>query len=336
MSDLRDYLESTGELPEDCILGWLVVWSVIDCDPGITPEFAKDMFTELELNPAFIPPVPKKIDAFRKATSTIKRELTLDNGKIITFLARDVLTDDVMVERHIIREERDGKRRVLGHTKAAEAVFYKQRPAKGSKRRVTEGSEAVRLNRCPKGYPAGEQDVIDDVLAEIQENYNTFTTHLDSQRIRSVIREYVRSLEAVTVKGGLYYVDKEHTEELRRLAEFMAKLPGRCRMNMLPLVDIEDSKAMIVEAFMTETVDEMNRITHKCAELLTNRTRITDEAYAQIRAEYDRIQERAFAYRSRLKVAELVDEVTAESALVAVNELALRYLDDNMPQGDVS
>lgn len=329
MSELSEYLEATGELPEDCILGWLVVWSVIDYEPGITPERAKELFAELQLNPAYIPPVPKKIDAFRKATSNITREHETPDGKVVTFMARDVSNDSEQLERHIIREVRDGRRRVLEHTKAMQALFFKAQAKPGSNRRVIEGNAAMKLIPSPKGYPVDEHQLIEDMAAEIDERYRVYSTHLDAQRIRAVIRDYVRNFDAVQVKGSLYFIDKEHTEELRRLAKFMGALPGRCRMNMIPLVDIEDARDMIIEAFVTENREAMNRIVEKCAELQTTRVKITDEAIAQMRAEYDRTLQRSADFKARLNVSQLVDEAAAEAALEAYAALSLRYMEDN-------
>jgi len=141
-SDFRKYLDSAGELPRDCLLGNVVLFTIRD------GEYDRDeiekWFTELDLNPSFIPAPNNPLNAFEKATSRVDDTgYEMPDNKQGHVLVREVVSDKEHVVRQLTREVRDAGRRRLGYDKIGEAVFYRPKTESG---RVQYGSERFRLN----------------------------------------------------------------------------------------------------------------------------------------------------------------------------------------------
>lgn len=318
MSELREYIQQTGELPDDVLLGWIVMWGVADCDPGVTPEALKDLFDKYELNDTMLPAPPKQVDAFKKATSSVKHEHPLEDGNTVSFLCRDVKASGNYIERQIIREIRDTSTRTLSYTKAITATFYRAVPDKD--RKIKAHSGRVRFTTHPDNYPPEEADLVEGIRDQLAHAYSTFETHVDAQRIRAVIRDYIAHLNAIQLRSAVYFVHQERADELRRLGEMVEQLPGKCRMNLVPLVDLPAQRVMVIDAFQEEAAKRLAEIVERCQELKTYK-RVTPEQYAAVRLEFDQVMDQANEYLRTLEINQDVTGASAELALEALVDL---------------
>lgn len=326
MSDWHKYLDATGSLGTDTLLGWVVMWSVEDFDPGITHRALEKLFEDLDLNKSLMPGSPKKLDAFRKATTEFKREIEQPDGTVASYFARDVKSAGEFIQRHIVREIRDPRTRELTYTKAIECVFYKP-TQQGPKRLVNADSARVRYNAWPQGYPKSERHVVDQMVDDLRNRQAVLETHVDSQRIRAVIRDYIKYLDAVQLKSSVYFIPKDNADELQRLLEFTRALPGRCRMHLVPLVDLDDMREMVIEAFQEESTAGFNRIVEACAEIKNSPKGVTPASYVSLKAEFEEISNKAHSYAKRMDTTRHLAEGAQQLALMCLVDLSRRMVD---------
>jgi hypothetical protein len=324
-SDLRRYLDQAGELPDDVILGRIVLFTIADL--RVRRDDLVKWFEELDLNPAKLPPEIKPVDAYKKATSEAKQEYALPDGNTVTYLCRDVSSTPTYIHRQITREVRDPNRRRLQYDKAIESVFY--RPKTGADGRVVNGSERLRLTiDAPKGLTAEEQEKIKEITADVESRYLRYRDYLDGQKVRGVIRDYVKYLNAIELKGGVYFVHQNRTDELIRLQTLVSRLTG-CWMNLLPLVDLASEREMVIEAFQREAQEALNEVVKECAHLRFTRKSVSPEAYAKVRQKFDHVMNQASEYLRSLEINQDITGAAAELALESLIDLQKQMLEGN-------
>jgi hypothetical protein len=315
MENLRDYIDGINELPEDILLGRVVMFTITD-EPLLHADVER-WFQELNLNPVHLPAPNRAVDAFKKATTDVdKLEYDIFPGGSPNMrgilLTRPVTTDNEMVVRFIVREVRDAKRRKLGHDKAIEAVFYKGQKVGGT---VQKGSERIRLTRINEALEPTELAEVDKAIQTIQDRYSHYYKYLDGQKVRAMIRDYLKYLNAIEIKGGVYFIHKNRTEELLRLRELVNRCGGGCRMDQIPIVDLDNERQMIVEAFQREAEEELSTLVKDIAFVRTTRKKVSPEAYAKLKKKYDLVMNQAMEYQRTLGLSQDRTSAAAELAL---------------------
>lgn len=316
MSDFRKYLDEAGELPADVILGRIVMFTITD-----TPtrrDDLSDIFDRHNLNPSMLPGEIRAVDAYKKATSDANgTTYPLLDGNTATILCRDVSSNSESIVRHLVREIRDSRRRQLAHERVAEAVFYRPRPGSGGL--VQRGSERFNVIIDPTHcQDDDERSHVESVCDQVKTDYDLYTHFLDGNKLRATVRGYLKYLNAIELKGGVYFVHSNRTDELLRLGAAVAEIAG-CRMNLIPLIDLDNEREMVVEAFQREASQALNEIVVEISTLRATRKKVSAEAYAKIKAKYDGVINQANEY---LRTLGLSQDLTAASAEIALDSLA--------------
>lgn len=311
-SEFRSYLDSTGNLPADALLGRIVLFTI--ADQQTKRDDLVQWFDDLGLNPALLPAEIKPVDAFKKATSEAKEEYELGNGRTAAVLCREVSSTSEYIMRQITREVRDGSRRRLAYSKAIECVFYRARAEAG---KLVRGTERVRITIDPDGVGPAERDKVREIANEIETRYQRYANFLDGNKLRAVVREYLKYLNAIEIKGGVYFVHANRQKELDSLRTLVDRLAG-CSMQTIPLVDLANERQMVVDAFQREASQRLEEIVRDISELRGSRKKITADAYAKIRARYDRVMDQASEYLRTLNISQ---DSTASAAELALDSL---------------
>lgn len=323
MSDFRTYLDEAGELPADVILGRIVMFTITDT-PTRSDDLAK-IFDAHNLNPGLLPGDIRAVDAYKKATSDATGvEYGVQDGNTATILSRDVAANSELICRHIVREVRDSRRRQLSHDKVAEAIFYRPRPGAGGL--VVRGTE--RLNIVIDGthlQDDAERTNVEKVCEDIKARYDLYAHFLDGNKLRATVRTYLKYLNAIELKGGVYFVHSNRTDELLRLGAAVAEIQG-CRMNMIPLVDLENERQMVVDAFQREASQALTEIVVEIGTLRATRKRVSPDAYAKIKRKYDSVIAQANEYLRTLGLSQDLTAASAEIALDALAELQMSVM----------
>lgn len=327
MDNLREYIDGINELPEDILLGRIVMFTITDA-PLLHADMEK-WFAELGLNPKYLPTQNRAIDAFKKATTFVDGfeydiDPTAKYPKRGILLTRPVTADGEMVVRFVVREIRDAKRRQLGHNKAIEAVFYKGTKLGGL---VQKGSERIRLTKIVTDdsgtvtLEPTEEPEIDKAITVIEDRYNHYYKYLDSQKVRATVRDYLKYLNAIEIKGGVYFIHKNRTEELLRLRELVKRCGSGCRMDQIPIVDLDNERQIIVEAFQREAEEELSTLVKDIAFVRSTRKKVSPEAYAKLKTKYDLVINQAMEYQRTLHITQTRTSAAAELALDSLKEL---------------
>lgn len=322
-SEFRKYLDQAGSLPDDVVLGWIVVYQIRDAQyDRATLELA---FDELGMNPALIPAPNNPLHAYMKATSSVDdTDYKLPHDQVAHVLVRDQMEDKEQVVRQLTREIRDTKRGRLGYAKIGECAFY--RPvSRGGK--VEYGTERIRLTVDNSALTPDERPVLQGVLDKIASEYDRHVNFMDAMKYRAVIRDYLLHLNALKIKDGFYFVHANRGDELDKLRTLVERLGGGSTMFLLPLVDLDQQRDMVVQAFQAEAEEALNDVVKQVAHVRGTRKSVTPAAYAKIKREYETAINRSKEYGRTLKVSATTTAAAEELALEALAALQADLLE---------
>ncbi len=274
---------NSGEAP---LLGHLVLYSVYDGE--VTRKDLENWFPELGLNPELIPPPVRQIDAYERVTGRdgVKVVYPLDDptatapaykrasgrdrkgaSSTVTLMLRPVRRTGGEVVRHIVREVRDPLNTKLEYqTRMGAAIFHRDH-SQGA----DEGAGTLEVepdNTAIAALAPAEQETVRAMLAEIEETYRYRCTYLTGDKLRSLLRRYIESLEAIRVRptGGVYFVHRQHAQVLSGLRELVSRFGAGSRLDRIPLPDQEEMRDMIINAFTTQTKEDLTKLSRDIAD----------------------------------------------------------------------
>jgi hypothetical protein len=306
-SALKQYIDASGKLPDDVLLGRIVLFTITD--EAVAHDDLETWFDDLALDKRLLPAKIKEVDAFKKATSSIDGDkYSLSAGTTAHMLCRDVTSNNDFVRRQITREVQDSKKKRLYYNAAIEATYY--RPGAG-------GSGRLKLQINRDEILAEELDHLRQVTDNISESFARYANYHDGQKLRGVVRNYLKHLNAIEVKGGVYFIHMSKDAELSALCELVNRFGGGCQMKTLPIVDLDEEREFITAVFEREAAQALQEITRDVRSAMD--TGITGAAYAKLKERYDEVLEKAQEHMVNLQVTQ---DITAASAEVALDALA--------------
>lgn len=310
---LRGYIESINDLPAEVLLGRIVLFTI--SDEAVSHSSVRDWFLELDLDMAFLPAPIRALDAFKKATSEAKGKYEMSKGRVAHVLCRDVTSTPDYVRRQITREIRDSANKRLSYDSAIECTFY--RPTNPQ----DQGTSRLRLQVQQHNLEPDEVDRIKQEAQAIHQRHLRYYDYLDGMKLRSIVRNYLRHLNAIEVKGGVYFTHVSHDDELGRLAELVNRFGGDCHMNMIPIVDLARERNFFANIFEREASQSLAEIAREARALTANGNEPTSSQVAKLQQRYKQILDSAEEHTLTLQVSQDITTAAAESAQRALIDL---------------
>jgi hypothetical protein len=318
MSTLSKYLDDTGHLPADVVLGRVVMVTITD-EPVAHADVSK-WFMQNHLNSSFLPPPIKAVNAFKKATTQVDGEkYDLGGGLTASVLTRDVSSTDDFICRHIVREVKDSANRRLAFDKTIECYFYRAKNG-------VAGTERFRMTIDNDPLRPGERDRMDGLIKDIQARYNRYVNYLDGQALRAIVRNYLKFLNGIEIQGGTYFVHSSRNNELQALKRVVELMGGGCRMHLIPLVNLDSERQMVIDAFQRDASSALMDIVVEINRVKATRATFTPAMYAKIRDKYDTVMKQAQEHLRTLGASQDLTASAAELALDALVEVQTSVL----------
>lgn len=322
MATVKDVLDLNGEIPDDQLLGRLVMFTITD--ESVRAEDMKDWFDDLSLDQKMLPPQIKPIDAFRKATAETTDRYVHPEGGTCAVMCRDVATKDSQVHRQITREFKDAPQTELRYVRAIDCVFYKasvvRDPATG-KRLLNPGGERIRIT-IAKDIDMSERPFIEAIAKGIAERYNRYWQFLDGNRLRGTVRDYLKTLDAVEIKGGVYFVPSEHSQELRALQQLVSRFGGGCVMHTIPLVDVASGRDMVTFHYEQEAVRNLDSLRREMQQYRDTGVKMTPGLLGRLQSRLNDQLAKSKAYESRFNLSAAATTALVEAASGLLVDLA--------------
>lgn len=280
---VSSYTDAIAGLPQDAFLGSLIFFSISAADVNL--ENARRDLTAAGLKTGTLRKNLRPIDAFKKSTNSIKKKFPEQHDGVRSeLLVRPVGEDGEQAYRHLVLERTDlgvgGKRRKLVYDKVGEVVFTRGTKDRALQQYTGHGVEARRTTQhLPYDLTEDEDQWLTEKLITFKDLYDHMLNYMDSHAVRSFVREYIYSLSGICVKesGGLYFVKQDHIDELEKLAEWVRSVGSE--FHIVPLLNVGEQKAMIMEAFEDETVNEVARLMGEVQKILSEGRNIEERTF---------------------------------------------------------
>lgn len=334
---LANYQDRLAGLPPENFVGSLLWYTIAGTEDPVTGEKVpvrttsdqlEAWFHELGLDPKFLPPRILKIDAFRNATTPVKREYDLPDGNKAELAIEEIDANDDYVLRHVIRTVRDPRRQrdedKLQTEFMATLKFF--RGGRNSQQKRAGGDNYK--SRPKPGLAKVDRDQVESMLAEVEDRYTDLSANLNEPKLRSVIRNYLIHLNSIAVKpqAALYFVHSQHQKAVDALQPLVQRFGAGCAFEQVPLIKTEESKGMLTEAFQREVVADVDKLMAKIAE--TNKAaaggKVSSKKYAEINALYQEVASRSEEHTRTLGLAMGKAASALELALDNVMDMASR------------
>jgi hypothetical protein len=250
----------------------------------------------------------------------------MSKGRTASLMCRDVATTSEYIKRQITREVKGNRKLDYdgGLGSGGEAIgitFYRALRAddQGSARLAVSVSNRLGPDEMPH---------VRRIAREIKTRYDEYLEFLDSQKVRAMVRAYLKKLNAIEIKGGVYFVHASRDDELTRLSELIGRLGGGCQMNQIPIMDLQRERAFIVRTFEREAAQTLNDLTKEISEISTTRGSVTEATYQRLKARFDEVMANAEEHMLTLQISQDSTEASAEVALNALAGLADRMVSE--------
>lgn len=325
-----DTYESYREATKDAdLLGWIIWFTVSGAD--VPPDTLKSWFAELSLDPAFLPNPINPLDSFRTATSPkrVSTSYQVDRARTATLMIRDVPSKAGITTRHVIREVRDANKQKLayGDAEVAQLVFYNRPKTGGHMTRFTPNDAALTLR-------PDEPQLVRGFIREIERRYEHLNGHYQSQALRGVLRNYILSLNAVSVRrsGGVYFALADRKPTLDKLADLTRRFGQGSLFHMLPLPATTDQHTMLTQAFAEEVSEKCADLNAQVAQIrksyLDKGRAVPHTKYAELIKAWKALADDAQEYTDVIGVAQAEAGISLEGALATITDLAEHLADD--------
>lgn len=291
----------------------------------VTHDQLEKWFDELGLDKNFLPPPIRAYDAFRKATTEVSLEYPLDqDGMSATLMVREVDFDNEQIVRHVIKEVRDRRGKKLDYDPHLATLKFLRggRTAAGKR-----GGETFK-SAVMKHVTGPERQHVNSLIETANDRYKDLCANIHADTIRSIIRNYLVSLNAISVKpsGGVYFVHLSRQPTVDSLQELVQRVGQGCSFHQLPLLDTVEQREMLTDAFQTEVEDEIRKLNGEIVGLndKVKGGKVPVTKYAEFQAKYQAILDRSEDYTRVLGLAQGRAGAALELAFDALMDLSGR------------
>lgn len=293
----------------------------------VTRDQLTQWFDECGLDKSFMPSAIRKVHAFRTACTETRRTYKLPvEGESVELMIREVKFDAEIRVHHIMREHKDSRGERLSYTHAATLKFYR-----GSRNTKAQSSEYYKATIL-RGLSSLDIAQVEAMIRDFDERYTDLAANLHGQVIRSMLRKYLESLNAIKVRksGGIYFVHTSKQETVDALEELVARLGDGCALVQTPLPDLPKQREMLSDAFQDEVEDDVRDLLGEIADynekLAKKGEQPNETKYGEFRSRLEQVTGRALEYGEVLGLAQERAGVALEMAQEQVDSLASALL----------
>ncbi len=235
-------------------LGYLS-WYTVPSDLKVTRQQMEDAFITSGISTSQMPDPIRPHDAFRRATSRVRKERIPVPGVKDNFyntLVREIRCDDQEVLRHLVIETVDAQNAVLTYQEVAAFRFC----------RVSNNMNFSYLTSPdPNLYP-----IIDNIRQSAEDKFQQYVKYYAGAHIRRMIISLLNTLSPTLVRpsGAVYFIPRRYEDDVIAL-QTLGKTLG-AEFITLPVIDAENAREMVLNAFKKQTINTIHELTEALKE----------------------------------------------------------------------
>jgi len=224
----------------DNILGNLVWFSVSDLE--ILRDDLMKLANQAGLPEKFIPAQIRPADAFRRATSEVGGVLNASEDCTEVLMVREVLSDEVKIVRHLVKEIRDKKNVCLSYQQVGVIEFDRRFECVNSVAIAEEARPAIK---------------------KAEALYGRYRDYFVAEHLRRMMKNTLGACQAVGVRpsGGVFFTPKSYEATIKALNALVRSLPGcSVEMHYMPVVDAVEQRTMVEDKLRAHVMTQVSQI----------------------------------------------------------------------------
>lgn len=278
---VNEYNDAAAAVPEEALLGSLVWYTISEVD--IPVDEAYKQLKDRDLRTDMLKSI-RPVDAYRIATRELKKNFPAVNGVKLNLMVRSKGHDSDTAFRQLVWERvntKAGERRRLTYEASADLLYH--RGSRNSDGEVT----GDRIEIIHRPAPDGLDEVMTDEhrewiqngLAALPDRFRHLRTHFGNHKIRNFIREYLKSLGAVSVResGGVYFISQDHNDEMVKLGDWIEGIGSS--FHGTPLLDLMNQREMLARSFEEEAIKEVQILNKEIEEILARGGKVREKTF---------------------------------------------------------
>lgn len=288
MSEYDEAVQRLKGYDDDVYLGFLCWYSIPENlldHTHVVQEMARAGLQDFSL-----PAVPKGSDVFKRACSSNQRKnVAAHSNDRHNYLIRDTGFENGMIWRRLVRETVDMDGHTLGYVEQVEFEYD------------TEHDSVVYRLLDGDPYTPTDQNAA-EIAVQVEHDFKAWNNKITAGTLRLQLRDIFRGWRATAARpsGGIYFVRRDHLEEVGRVEQFVGSLPD-CNFHSLPLLDDTKQREMLKVAYENEGIGEVDRILSEIGEIMsTPNGRLTSERYAGYATRYKALTRKMADYSDLL------------------------------------
>lgn len=326
-SKLKEYLEYNHRLPEDVLLGHLVVTTVPD---GAYPrDELCQLLKDAGLHDKYVPKLSSPLDGFRKATHRREKYYTTSRGwpgilrvETITSPSKE------QVWKSVARKEQDPNKPALRFSQVGTIRMWRSIRKVGPKGRYVDNSSARLLSVLDilPDLDEPERNTITEFMREIESDYAKYTTTLSGSSIRTILRNFFTDMNGVLIKPSLWFVPQSNSRQLELLQNVIDCL-GDTRLELIPLVDLKDQRDNLVRALSSDTEEQLLKLATQISGLMKQKS-IPPSRYAEYLKKFKEATDRMETYEQQLGLKAEVRQSLVDVVRGQLNNVNKRLMEE--------
>lgn len=262
MSDITTYRADVENVGEEAWLGQICWYSISETTVDHEHVLKLCRLHDLE---SHAPSAPRAPDVFRRVCKKAERKVAQTNGTKHVYSFKPITNDENEILVKLVRETVDTKNKAINWTRLANVKFV----------RDTKSLEVETLVHDNVG-----STVLDDLVT----NFQAENGKVNSAHLRRMIQSVLHRTSAIPVResGGIYFIPQAHYDVAKRLSNVINGISSAHNLQLLPLVDLSDTRKMVKDAVESELSGDIDTILAQVRELVKAGQPISQSEFVRI------------------------------------------------------
>ena len=301
--------KTNQSIPQDMLLGNLSFINLTDMT--IPHADLENIFQANNIPTDYVRKI-SAVDAFRRASSSVKNRAEVVNGNA------------VIVNVDEVKNDKNGIKRILGFKRiddVAEDIQYESMAEIYFNRANNTCSVTPMIGSTDPAYT-----LVNDLCDEVVDNYSDWSVFHNKDTVRNIINRIVSDTHPISLMptGLCKFVPSVSTDLLYNLKNALKEMSAFASngseniMEIIPVIDTEEQRDLVEKNFRAEITDELFAFTQELKDVLQAKQALSTRSATSYIEKFNVLKAKAKEYESLLGIYidSIYDQITEAVDLV--------------------
>lgn len=285
--------KTNQSIPQDMLLGNLSFINLTDMT--IPHTILESIFQANNIPTTYVRKI-SAADAFRRASSSIKNRTAYVDGEKVVINVDEVKNDSNGIKRILGIKRVDDVAEDIQYDSMAEIYFNRAN------------------NTCSAtpmiGSLASEYALVVDLCDEVIDNYDDWSVYHNKDTVRNIVNRIINDTHPISLMptGLCKFIPSSSTDLLYNLKNALREMSAysgtssKNIMEVIPVIDTEEQRALVEKNFKAEITDELFAFTQELKNVLQSKQTLSTRSATSYIEKFNTLKAKAKEYESLLGV----------------------------------